>query len=204
MNAAKLFESNLSAAVVDLLYHSALSNNESQAAQYGLDSECVQLLRDIPPTELRKFARCLSKAIQIQLDPKQFRFAVDRMSENREREDLLKEMVRLDAPYALVSRYFPITKHDFAATREQLGISMLGMHKARKKAVTQNTSRAWQLTQFILSLLELKGIKNVDEFEAEDWLFISRQTGITLRPLWNTINDWMHEDSFSQAQESSK
>jgi hypothetical protein len=197
MSTAKIFETSLSAAVVDLLYQMALSNtSDAQASLFGLDAECIQMLKHLPPTELHLLARSLSNgnAIQVSLDPKKFRLAALDRIESREKSEMLKEMIRLDAPFNLVSKYFAVTKYEFTELRTQLGMIFLGKHKARQTA-DRSSMQYDKLTRFVSLLLDLKNKGSIDDLDALDWLTLSRLTGMSIRIIWNTMNDCIEQKS---------
>jgi hypothetical protein len=197
MSTAKIFETNLSAAVVDLLYQRALSSTAgAQASLFGLDAECIQMLKHLPPTDLQMLARnlCYGNAIQVSLDPKKFRLAALDRIETREKSEMLKEMIRLDAPFNLVSKYFAVSKYDFTELRNQLGMISLGKHKARQTA-DRNSRQYDNLTRFVGLLLDLKNKDSIDDLDYLDWLTLSRLTGLSIRIIWNTMNDCIEQKS---------
>jgi hypothetical protein len=165
--------------VLDHLINSIINGDYSLATQLGITTEMIGPLTDLRPAEINRLAE-LRGCVRIALDIPALSRLLDRLMQDRSKDQLVQEMVRRNAPQPMLYSLFQLSSREATALRYALGLP--GSPGRTRQPTEQEELKAWGILQEL----------NVPagKMRAEDWLKLQDKSGIPLRVLWTMVNEW--------------
>ena len=94
-------------------------------------------------------------------------------------------LIEADAPQALMTLLYGMTKNEYAGYRLQLGLNYAGGRPARPDdTVCQQIWSIWQ---------QMAKNRTYDELSAEEYLQFHRETNLPLRIIWSLLVSWCED-----------
>ena len=165
--------------VLDHLINSIISGDYSLATQLGITTAMIGPLTDLRPAEINRLAE-LRGCVRITLDIPALSRLLDRLMQDRTKEEIVQEMVKRNAPQPMLHSLFRLSSREATALRYTLGLP--GSPGRTRQPTEAEELKAWRVLQEL----------NVPagKMQAEDWLRLQDKTGIPLRVLWVMVNEW--------------
>ena len=169
-------ESDLVAAV--LLYASrCLAEGDQHALRdMGFGHKEVEAMRRLNLDDLHRAQSLHTHCLDIRLDPNRFRAMIGHLASLREDEDLQQELIRADAPFALMRCHFGMSSREFTKLRQTLAMPRAAGRPAEPNEET--SAKLWRA---------LDGRVRPDPdwpLAPREYLSVQAQCGAPLRAIW--------------------
>ncbi len=165
--------------VLDHLINSIANGDYAIANQLGITSSMIGPLTDLRPAEISRLAE-LRGCVRITIDVPALSRLLDRLMQERSKEQVVQEMVRRNAPQPMLYSLFQLTSREATAMRYTLGLP--GSPGRTRQPTEEEEHQAWKAIQ--------NRNVSVARMRPEDWLALQDETGIPLRVLWSMVNEW--------------
>jgi len=165
--------------VFDHLINSITRGDHTIANQLGIPSPMIGPLTDLRPAEINRLAE-LRGCVRISLDVPALSRLLDRLMQDRSKEQLVQELIRRGAPQPMLYSLFQLTSREATALRYVLGLP--GSPGRTREPTEEEEHRVWKTLQ------ELD--MAADRMTPQDWVNLQDETGVLLRVLWSMVNDW--------------
>ncbi|WP_419603880.1 STY4526/YPO1902 family pathogenicity island replication protein [Thiolapillus sp.] len=165
--------------VLDHLINSIASGDHTIANQLGIPPAMIAPLTDLRPAEINRLAE-LRGCVRITLDVPALSRLLDRLMQDRSKEQLVQELIRRGAPQPMLYSLFQLTSREATALRYVLGLP--GSPGRTREPTEEEEHRVWKTMQ--------KLAMTADRMTPQDWVDLQDETGVPLRVLWAMVNEW--------------
>lgn len=165
--------------------------------QVGFVPEDIPVLDQIRLSDLHALSASRAHALKVQIDRAALQWLLERVRRRRTREMLKLELLRLEAPFPMMTKLFGMTPREFATVREAIGVSGgLGRPKIN---FDDDESQLWRLWVLLADL------SRPDKLRQDDlWLVIGREQPSALRTAWHAIQRWAQDPVTLRSLESER
>lgn len=158
-------------------------NNLDNVLALGFTLEEASKISELTLSEVRKLSQQSSNFVKsLCVDHDCFARLLDRMKQEKDEEVIQDELIKLGAPYAMMSELFGMNGHEYAQRRKLLSLTRVGRPPVPSDEDQERIYEIW--------------LSHKDESPIEMWLHIGQETGLSLTTVWPLVNSW---DTLSQS-----
>ncbi len=185
---AHLGSPSLNRLVLDYLIHRIVSGDIVTSDQLGIDSRMRRQLIDLRAADLGRLAG-LRGCVRVSVDVQALARMLDHLAQERRQQGAVEELVRRDAPNAMLLALFQLTSREVTVLRQALGLP--GSPGRTRQATEEEELRIWS------ALRDLR--MDSEALRPEDWLALHDETGIPLRILWSAVTNLRDDETRRRA-----
>jgi len=163
--------------------------------EMGFGASEVRALSSLSTADALRLASTKSHFLKITLNRDIYWRMIDYILREREKETILEELIRCDAPFAMLRSLTGMNSKQFKLKRSQLGLPALQAGRPRRPSLEAEKSVWAKLNQLPAHITDLGAQQFLEIFYQLD-----RQ--IPLRTIWNLYQEWELDGALTQLQET--
>lgn len=156
-----------------------------QHMQFG--EKEVEALRDLHMLDLSRVEAMKAHCLTISLNRQVFWPMIDLLKRERKNEDLLNDLIEMNAPFDMVHDLFGMSTREYAARRRHLPASLgQGRPQLPDRKVEDELYACWR------KMVDSRGTFDLNGF---DYVELRAKTGVSIRAVWSLASKWTREES---------
>ena len=172
-------------AVLTYAVECATSGDTKALRDIGLSKDNLKQIEDMSLSDLNKMTRSPGHILTINVDNDAFSFLIRQIKTEKRKSKLLYYLVKADAPYALMNKYFGMQRPEYIAARD--AFDMNNPERGR-------TSLPTEKEESVIADQWYKTVENPKDPTSIDFLKVHTTTGLSVRVIWVLYQNWINND----------